>query len=129
LPGEFNFISQEGAPQMTLQWRLHTQLNGIRGRICLYYSDKAIGPVMEQSLENLKNSLEKSDNFYKSFCGRYSPWLSIRCDAHIFDKSISELRVATSRDAKHHLMDVVTEANLPLFSSYKVSTVLKHPAS
>jgi hypothetical protein len=52
-----------------------------------------------------------------------------RCDAHIFDKSISELRVATSRDAKHHLMDVVTEANLPLFSSYKVSTVLKHPAS
>ncbi len=42
--------------------------------------------------------------------------------------NLSELRAANWCYAKHHRMDVVTEANLPLFSSYKVSTVLKHPA-
>ncbi len=45
---------------------------------------------------------------------------------HIFEFSNSELRAVNSCDAKHHMMDVVTEANLSLFSSYKVSTVLKH---
>jgi hypothetical protein len=61
LPGEFNFISQEGAPQMTLQWKFtHTVKWYPWEKFASIISDKAIGPVMEKSLENLKNSLEKS---------------------------------------------------------------------
>jgi hypothetical protein len=61
LPGEFNFISHEGAPQMTLQWKFtHTVKWYPWEKFASIISDKAIGPVMEKSLENLKNSVEKS---------------------------------------------------------------------
>jgi len=61
LPGEFNFISQPGSTQMTLQWIFTHKVKWYPWqKFASIISDKAIGPTMEKSLENLKNNLEKS---------------------------------------------------------------------
>ncbi|HEX8462104.1 MAG TPA: SRPBCC family protein [Segetibacter sp.] len=61
LPGEFNFISQPGATQMTLQWKFkHTVKWYPWQKFASILSDKAIGPSMEKSLQSLKDYVEKS---------------------------------------------------------------------
>jgi hypothetical protein len=59
LPGEFNFISQDSSSNMTIQWRFTQTVKWYPWqKFASIISDKAIGPAMEKSLENLKNVSE-----------------------------------------------------------------------
>lgn len=60
LPGEFNFITQNPASQVTVQWHFTQKVKWYPWqKFASVASNKIIGPFMEKSLENLKREAEK----------------------------------------------------------------------
>jgi len=60
LEGEFNMIKQDSALLTTVQWKLVHHVKWYPwAKFASILSDKAAGPVMEKSLDNLKAMLEK----------------------------------------------------------------------
>jgi uncharacterized membrane protein len=62
LDGRFNFYTRNGSSPVTLQWHF---IQNVRWypweKFASIVSDKMMGPVMEKSLDNLKNRVEQSD--------------------------------------------------------------------
>ncbi|HEX8277746.1 MAG TPA: hypothetical protein VF540_03595 [Segetibacter sp.] len=60
LEGEFNFIKQNNASQVSVQWLFVQHVKWYPWeKLALIVTDKTIGPVMEKSLDNLKMLVEK----------------------------------------------------------------------
>lgn len=60
LEGEFNFIRQNNASEITVQWLFVQHVKWYPWeKLALIVTDKTIGPVMEKSLDNLKMVVEK----------------------------------------------------------------------
>jgi hypothetical protein len=60
LPGEFNLVKKQTDSIVTVQWRFNYQVKWYPWeKFAAVFSDKAIGPFMEKSLENLKLATEK----------------------------------------------------------------------
>jgi hypothetical protein len=61
--GEFNFITQEGSNYFTLQWSFSYHVKWYPWeKFASILSDKALGPFMEVSLDNLKRNTEQWRN-------------------------------------------------------------------
>lgn len=59
LAGEINFIRKQSNSIITVQWRFNYKVAWYPWeKFASVFSDKAIGPVMEKSLENLKQIVE-----------------------------------------------------------------------
>jgi len=60
LEGDFYFISKAGEPVVSLQWQFIQKVKWYPWeKFSLIFSDKAFGPFMEKSLDNLKMLLEQ----------------------------------------------------------------------
>lgn len=61
LPGEFNFIVKDSSRYITLQWQFNQKIKWYPWeKFGSIFSDKALGPYMERSLDKLKHLAEKS---------------------------------------------------------------------
>ena len=59
LPGEFNFIGGDSARHITVQWQFDQKVKWYPWeKFASIVSDKALGPYMEKSLDNLKSVVE-----------------------------------------------------------------------
>ncbi len=59
LSAHFNIISNQNPPLTTLQWQFHQKLKWYPWeKFAAIFSEKAIAPFMEKSLDNLKKYLE-----------------------------------------------------------------------
>ena len=59
LPGEFNFITGDSTGHLTVQWQFNQKIKWYPWeKFASIVSDKALGPYMEKSLDNLKNLVE-----------------------------------------------------------------------
>jgi hypothetical protein len=60
LPGEFNFIGTDTSGHLTVQWQFNQKVKWYPWeKFASIVSDKALGPFMEKSLDNLKNLAER----------------------------------------------------------------------
>ncbi len=60
LKGEFNIIKQQNSSIITVQWHFMQHLNWYPWeKFASIVSDKVMSPVMERSLDNFKNVVEK----------------------------------------------------------------------
>ncbi|WP_207496658.1 SRPBCC family protein [Aridibaculum aurantiacum] len=61
MASEFNIISNEGAPVFTFHWSFTQHVKWYPWeKFASILSDKALGPFMEKSLDNLKKQLEQN---------------------------------------------------------------------
>ncbi|HEX8356341.1 MAG TPA: SRPBCC family protein [Segetibacter sp.] len=61
LPSQFNFIVQRNSSHFTLQWQFIQKVKWYPWeKFASIVSDKAMGPILEESLENLKNLAEET---------------------------------------------------------------------
>ncbi len=59
LPGTFSIINHESSPLVTVHWQFVQKLKWYPWeKFASIVSDKVLGPFMEQSLDNLKKSME-----------------------------------------------------------------------
>jgi hypothetical protein len=60
LPGEFNFFTSDSSSTITVQWQFTQKVKWYPWeKFASIVSDKALGPYMEQSLDNLKKYAEE----------------------------------------------------------------------